>query len=86
MSAVEGARALPFVYPLVRLPERRLLHLAHGVARQLGGEQHALGLLVFRQPVGERRQDRRLVEQRLRSLTNDRVALQSGRPIVEFIC
>ena len=61
----EGTRALPLVNPLVRLPQRRLLHLAHRVARQFGREQHALGLLVFRQPVGERRQDRRLVEPRV---------------------
>src|SRR5262245_34402989 len=46
---------------LVALAQHVLLHLAHGVARQLVGDEDAARLLETRQPVGNARNQRRLV-------------------------
>ena len=50
----------------VLFAEEVLLHLAHGVAGEVGGEQHPLGLLELGQTVGEGVDDRRFVEFRAR--------------------
>ena len=49
---------------LVGLPQRRLLHLAHRVARQRFDEDHALRRLEFRESAAERGEDRRLGQTR----------------------
>ena len=57
---------------LVRLPQRRLLHLAHRVARQGLDHEHPLRRLEFREPPAERGEDRRFGELRARAGNDDR--------------